>query len=474
MLMNEQIVWVIALSSKAMRKIWFVIGLSLFACVAALGDGGMFRQASTDTPTVSRGGVQEVLPAIPRQRAVLKYENGIETMIVQSTIDGPVGEYGWVVPVPTKPQFLKPVKPDYIERTFEQIKVPVKSTQGIGLLPATLCMLGATLFLTAAMRREKSEPGKRFTFYMLEAFLVVLMFSVYTALQSRPQADIAYDRPTDSAANMSKASNAGVEKEVNYGTIGAYEVKAIQDNSGKAVMKWLDENKFYVPNTAAAVIEKYAKEGWWFVASHFRKDVARPLPPHPLKVVFESEKLVYPMRLTGIQDKPLYLELLIVGDRRLDQSEMKTRRHFSRDLLIYVPKDRINDKDIYNEWKGDLFAMAKEGMASTYLVGEIHPHQMRKDFEFERNESTEEFTAELYDRQQAKEHLWALFCVAIPFTAFGLGFGLQFLRKKVTLFSGIAAAVSLAIAYAYGYQWYASVEKVDTDYVSQSFSMQME
>ena len=43
------------------------------------------------------------VPAIPNQRAVIFYKDGVQTLIVQSTLDAPKGEYAWVVPLPAEP-----------------------------------------------------------------------------------------------------------------------------------------------------------------------------------------------------------------------------------------------------------------------------------------------------------------------------------------------------------------------------------
>jgi hypothetical protein len=63
------------------------------------------------------------IPSIPIQRALVKYQNGIETLIVQSTLNGEGQNFGWIMPVPAEPY------------KFEKISTGLLKTLSLQLQP---------------------------------------------------------------------------------------------------------------------------------------------------------------------------------------------------------------------------------------------------------------------------------------------------------------------------------------------------
>ena len=51
------------------------------------------------------------IPDIPVQRALVKYRAGTEALIVESTLNGEGGDYGWIIPVPNPPKKFEKVPP---------------------------------------------------------------------------------------------------------------------------------------------------------------------------------------------------------------------------------------------------------------------------------------------------------------------------------------------------------------------------
>ena len=47
------------------------------------------------------------MPTIPIQRAIIVYRDGIETLIVESTVDSESPEVGWILPLPKEPEKLE-------------------------------------------------------------------------------------------------------------------------------------------------------------------------------------------------------------------------------------------------------------------------------------------------------------------------------------------------------------------------------
>ena len=78
--------------SVAIRVALLFIFAALCACGDARADGIMIPQV-----------VVPDLPDMPSQRAIIKYRDGVETLIVESAFKGAGKEMAWILPLPSKP-----------------------------------------------------------------------------------------------------------------------------------------------------------------------------------------------------------------------------------------------------------------------------------------------------------------------------------------------------------------------------------
>jgi hypothetical protein len=110
--------------------------------------------------------------------------------------------------------------------------------------------------------------------------------------------------------------------------VGVFDTATIASRDPKALQNWLRENGFVVSAETDPVIASYVKEGWVFVASKIRRDLAelQTSTPHPLSFTFKTPRPVYPMRLTGINNGPLRVELYVFGPERASAPHFKVER----------------------------------------------------------------------------------------------------------------------------------------------------
>jgi hypothetical protein len=155
--------------------------------------------------------------------------------------------------------------------------------------------------------------------------------------------------------------------------VGQYETATISSESAEALTSWLAEHGFQMPALAEPVIADYVKDGWVFVATRLSREAQSGVStPHPLVFRFETHRCIYPMRLTGVQDRPLSLELYVFGSGRASAPGLKVER-----------SDSAQFKELYGAGlplthRG--LASLVEGAASgTKLRGTLSPGQMRKD-----------------------------------------------------------------------------------------------
>ncbi|MFT3686487.1 MAG: DUF2330 domain-containing protein [Phycisphaerales bacterium] len=104
-------------------------------------------------------------------------------------------------------------------------------------------------------------------------------------------------------------------KSQRIGTLDVSVVRASGLDNGKGLAEWLQRAGCAVPPAAQPVITKYAAEGWVFVAAKLAPGPSSArLEPTPLVMRFEAEKPVYPMRLTGVDNGPLALDLTVIAE----------------------------------------------------------------------------------------------------------------------------------------------------------------
>jgi hypothetical protein len=110
--------------------------------------------------------------------------------------------------------------------------------------------------------------------------------------------------------------------------VGVFETTTITSPDAKALQTWLSQNGFTVPTNAEPVIASYVKDGWVFVGTKVRRDKPdnETSTPHPLSFTFKTDKPVYPMRLTGVNNGPLSVELYLFGPSRAKASHFKVER----------------------------------------------------------------------------------------------------------------------------------------------------
>jgi hypothetical protein len=107
--------------------------------------------------------------------------------------------------------------------------------------------------------------------------------------------------------------------------VGVFETTTIASHDPTALQSWLRENGFAASTNSGPVIESYVKDGWVFVAAKIRRDkpATETSTPHPLSFTFKTDKPVYPMRLTGVDNGPLSVELYVFGRWRAEAEHFR-------------------------------------------------------------------------------------------------------------------------------------------------------
>ena len=174
------------------------------------------------------------------QKAVIWHDGKTETLIVSITFKGDSDEFAWVIPVPAKPEV---------------------------------------------------EAG------------VDELFTGLAQLTNVSNNEIGFFGSVDLApAGMETRSTVTV---VETKKVDMYDITVLTAEDTTDLREWLEENGYEYPENKEHLLTSYVKKGWYFVAAKVSTELL-PLAgglktghATPLKITFASEKIVYPLKISG-------------------------------------------------------------------------------------------------------------------------------------------------------------------------------
>ncbi|MFE3760515.1 DUF2330 domain-containing protein [Streptomyces sp. NPDC059104] len=103
--------------------------------------------------------------------------------------------------------------------------------------------------------------------------------------------------------------------------LGDFDVARLTATDPDALRTWLETNGFKLPDRLAAELKPYVDQKWEYVAVRLApRDRGRPLGGEldPLRIRFDSPRLVYPMRLSRLARTPQSLGLFVLAAHRME------------------------------------------------------------------------------------------------------------------------------------------------------------
>lgn len=217
------------------------------------------------------------------QKAVISYEKGLETLIISTQFKGDAKNFGWVVPVPGRPEVSK--SSDELFISLDDLTAPKYYSTKQSLM---------------APMAEKSEG----------------LGGAVTVLETKK--------------------------------VGVYEIKVLETSDSQALAKWLEENKYMYPKEGGYILDEYVQKKWFFVAAKIDTQALEALSTtealkeghaQPIKLVFKSDKIIYPMKISSIQASLAKKEAQKTGvaDEKIVQPYYYPTNNVS--VLLYVFAD---------------------------------------------------------------------------------------------------------------------------------------
>ncbi|MFD1151569.1 DUF2330 domain-containing protein [Saccharothrix hoggarensis] len=164
---------------------------------------------------------------------------------------------------------------------------------------------------------------------------------------------------------------------VDHVEVGPYEVAQLAGADATAVTQWLGDNNFTLPTALGGALGPYLAEGWLVVAVRLAPtsgSFSDGLPP--MRLAFETDTPVYPMRLSATAESRQPLRLYVLADHRMD-------------ITNPAPSGPAPDLTFAGEVKPDpqYPALSAALAGPRYLTrydGEFRPAQITDDIRFAR------------------------------------------------------------------------------------------
>lgn len=301
---------------------------------------------------------------IPDQRAIIVWDEGHETLFVESKLRAQAGDYSWVIPLPAPPTDVGKARPSVMDLTFGELPPVVRNRDSGERFGATVILCSSLLAALVVLCWKAGPRWHRLVLLFAMPGFVFILSPAATP-------DIA----------KSAAGGGDVVRVIDRQTIGSYDVSVVKSDDALALAQWLEKAGTPLPDQAKSVIESYVKEGWCFMTARFRKEIESDASPHPIRVKFPAEKPIYPMRLTGVVSDRLDLDLVVIGKRVAECSPLRLLR--SRKVVDAEPVSFGPLQESFGLQHSDIAGDVPDQALATRLRGVVSKTQMQSDYTIE-------------------------------------------------------------------------------------------
>jgi hypothetical protein len=317
----------------------------------------------------------KIVPKIPQQKAVIVFKDGVEKLIIESSLDGQGKEFAWIIPLPSKPTNFEKVSPGLIKTL--SFAIQPKITHDIKSY-LNFCIFLTVIFAIwffIVITNKPDSPLVTLLFMISISFFILAIFA--PALRSAGLSETSFDNIT--GINITDIKG-----------IGSYDLAVLDANSALSLNNWLQVNGFMgLDDEDKKIVSDYIQDGWCFVAAKLKRDSESGFSqPHPLAMSFAVTNPIYPMKLTSTIGNDVYLEIFVISDKKAFSNQLEAE--FSDKFTKYGTSYSINE--IKGNWTGlssnkyglkighpDSLNLLWDGCVLTKLVGTLKPAQMRKD-----------------------------------------------------------------------------------------------
>jgi len=311
------------------------------------------------------------LPDMPFQRAVLTYHDGIETLIIESSLEAEGTSFGWIIPLPAVPTKLKEVSPGFLKTMSVCLQPKIIHDFG-GLIFLVFWTIVITYITLRNIFKKKPALSRFYGSFALILFLFILLGMTLGALGGL------------SFSPFHKIAGIKIQS---ASQVGNYNVAILNADNTDALDTWLTTNGFAkIPEAGEKIVSDYITSGWCFVTVKLQRKGSGFSSPHPLLMSFQTKRPVYPMKLTALAGSELYLELFVCADKRADVKKLKLDycdNFIFEEYQSYnsIESHHVGIENHQNIGHPEAKNIFWEDCVITKLSAKLTPEQMNKDFD---------------------------------------------------------------------------------------------
>ncbi|MBC7300050.1 MAG: DUF2330 domain-containing protein [Nocardia sp.] len=109
--------------------------------------------------------------------------------------------------------------------------------------------------------------------------------------------------------------------------LGPLEATTLRGGDLAGVREWLDTNGYQLRPEVSATLDPYLREGWSFVAMRLTSAETLSGALDPVRLTFDSDRLVYPMRMSSAATAPQSVHLFVFSDHRVTRIDPDASHH---------------------------------------------------------------------------------------------------------------------------------------------------
>ena len=358
------------------------------------------------------------IPEISAQRALIRWKEGAESLVISSALDSESQRLGWIIPLPSVPSAIAKADPGGLKTLNFCIQPEITNDLHDEIVMSLAFLLHVLLFTAVWLFMRES---------LLDWFLVWICFVILASMGIPAAMELRENL-------LAGASTVRIEKTVNA---GAYEVAVLTSTNFGDLNSWLGENGFSAfPSAAEPIVARYIKDGWCFGAIKLSRDEKGANTPHPIQIDFKTKEVIYPMQLTALSSHSPHFELFVLGEMRADSSLLRTE-FCDRFLTATAKADGWRPVREYPCFAAEhsnlkvghpaICSQMWSGCVLTKLSGELTPLQMTDDLRFQWSQ-LHAYRQHLFTKRGSISS--AFLCFAWMFGSYAFGSMVAF-RKKI-------------------------------------------
>lgn len=359
---------------RILERLGHILVISLLSAGPLLADGKMYSEKVNTT--------------IPYQRALILFDEGKETLVIQSQyqIPGNSGKHtlGWVVPVPAVPEIAS-MDANYADELFQNLDSmsgPEFTNWGFTLFLGLFFLLIAVVIIAVLASFVPKFIHQK---SLLRKVGFASAFAAFVLFITAPM--IIHQRKGIDGVEVIKSEKVGI-----------FDTKVIRSESPKELLSWFKGNSFDFDQSDESTIQSYIDRKWCFVTAKVdasinaedKAAVSNKLLA-PLILNFPVSQPVYPTALTATagQSTEVLLYLLTTGPMKTTSALADRFQNWVNGGRIVFQMSFVKPEDFIEKLPFHI------GYLNKYKAT-LTPAQMIRDIEFTSDSTAEPFREHIH------------------------------------------------------------------------------